>query len=115
MSDIGIHKGSNGCISLDEIADAPVVAMDIEASGTHLDRDIPYGYSITCRDDSSYFTGMHDSFFSDIVTDENRGVIAHNAKYERSMLKKKGIIRDEWIDTMIAAHLLEYPELSLEF
>ena len=57
---------------------------------------------------------MHDAFFPNLLADESKLKIAHNAKYDRSMLKKAGITIDNLCDPMIAAHLLEYQSLSLE-
>ncbi len=115
MSDCGIHTTNGEIVSLDALAEAPILALDVESSGYHIGTDIPYGYSISSVPTSSYYAGINDAFFADLIMDDSKTKIAFNAKFDRSMLKKVGIPADNWCDPMVAAHLLEAPMLSLEF
>ncbi len=115
MSDCAIHTTNGITVSLETLANSSILALDVEGSGVHTGRDIPYGYSITTEPDSSFYASIHDAFFADLVMDDARVKLAHNAKFDRSMLKKAGITADNWYCTMVAAHLLEAPMLSLEF
>ena len=115
MSDCAIHTTDGTVVDLEMLANAPVLALDIEGSGYYIGTDIPYGYSISSVPTSSYYASMHDAFFANLIKDDSKTKIAFNAKFDRSMLKKAGIVADNWCDPMIAAHLLEAPMLSLEF
>ena len=109
------HSVDGSLVSLETLASSPFLALDVEASGLSAGIDIPYGYSITSVPTSSYYASMDDAFFPNLIADDSKMKIAHNAKYDRTMLKKRGIIADNWCDPMIAAHLLEAPMLSLQF
>ncbi|KKL05811.1 hypothetical protein LCGC14_2602320, partial [marine sediment metagenome] len=115
MSDCGIHTTDGTVVNLDTLAKAPILALDIEGSGYHVGTDIPYGYSISCVPTSSYYAGIDNAFFANLIMDDSKTKIAFNAKFDRAMLKKVGIRADNWCDPMVAAHLLEAPSLSLEF
>ena len=115
MSDCGIHTTNGEVVSLDTLAKAPIIALDVEGSGYHIGTDLPYGYSISCVPTSSYYAGIDNAFFANLIMDDSKTKIAFNAKFDRSMLKKVGITADKWCDPMVAAHLLEAPMLSLEF
>ena len=99
---------------LRDLQSSDAIGVDIESSGVNIATDVPYGYSIAANQNSVYFVGMHNRFFSDIVADERRTKICHNAKFDRSMFKKSGIEINNLCDTIIAAHLLELPFVSLE-
>ncbi len=115
MGDYATHTRNGTLVDLETLANSPTLALDVEGSGYHTGTDIPYGYSISSVPTSSYYASMHDAFFADLIRDDSKVKIAFNAKYDRSMLKKAGVVADNWCDPMIAAHLLEAPMLSLEF
>lgn len=115
MGDYAAHTTDGIMATLEQFVSAPVLAFDVEGSGFHIGTDVPYGFSIACGPNSSYYASIHDAFFLSLLADESKLKIAHNAKYDRSMLKKIGITIDNLCDPMIAAHLLEAPMLSLQF
>ncbi len=96
------------------LANAHTLAFDIEASGVDIIDDIPYGFSITHRPDQSFYASADNDIFIELLADPSRLLIAHNAKYDRAMAIKLGVIADNLCDTMIAAHLLEDVGLSLK-
>ncbi len=114
MSDYATHSTNGALVDLETLANSPILALDTEGSGYHIGTDRPYGFSVTSVPTSAYYASMHDSFFSSLIADDSKLKVAHNAKYDRSMLKKAGTIADNWCDPMIAAHLLEWQSLSLE-
>ncbi len=115
MSDCAIHSTNGAVVSLETLANASILALDVEGSGVHAGIDIPYGYSISSVPTSSYYASIQNAFFANLIRDDSKCKIAFNAKFDRTMLKKAGIVADNWCDPMIAAHLLEAPMLSLEF
>lgn len=96
------------------LANADVLAFDIETSGVHTAVDIPYGFSLTSRPDEAYFVHMNNRFFTDLLANEGTLKIAQNAKFDRSMLMKSGVEVNNLCCTMIAAHLLEENRLNLK-
>ncbi len=114
MLDFSYVSTDGSLPDLDELVSAEVLAIDIEGSGTDMGRDIPYGFSLACKPTSAYYTHMDNRFFTDLLADDNKLKIAHNAKFDRSMFKKRGVIADRWCCTMVAAHLLEEYQLSLK-
>lgn len=100
--------------NIQTLVDARILSVDTETSGVNVVLDRPYGYSLSPDGLCAYFVNMNNGFFSSLVVDDNRYKIAHNAKFDRSMFKSRSMIADNWIDTMVAAHLLEEGQLSLE-
>lgn len=89
-------------------------AFDIESTGTDLSTSIPLGYSLSPDPSIVYYTTIDDPLFHHIVSSNTGLKIAHNASFDRSMLKKAGIIIDNLACTMVAAHLLQQTRLSLK-
>lgn len=96
------------------LAKAQLVAFDIEGSGTNLGTSIPYGFSLAYNPSGAYYASIGNQYLKAVLANPNRLKIAHNASYDRSMMKKGGLIIDNLCDTMIAAHLLGEPMLSLK-
>ena len=115
MLDFGYASFDQSQPDLEQLMTANPISVDIESSGISIISDVPYGYSLTNNVNSAYFVWMHNGFFADLLTNEDTLKIAHNAKFERSMLKRSNIIANNWCDTIIAAHLIEEKELSLEY
>lgn len=114
MNGYATHVKKGELVSIETLANSPALAFDVEGSGFHVGTDRPYGYSITDNSDSAYYASVHDSLFRELLADETKVKFAHNAKYDRAMLAKAGLVIDNLGDPMIAAHLLEYPSLSLQ-
>lgn len=93
---------------------APVVAFDVESTGSHIGTDLPVGFSLAYEPNSAYYAHMGDEYLLSVLSDPSRLKIAHYSSFDRSMMKKAGITIDNLCDTMIAAHLLEEPVLSLK-
>lgn len=96
------------------LADAKVLAFDVESTGPHVGTDLPVGFSLAYSPDSAYYGHIEDPYLRPILADPSRLKVAHNASFDRSMAKKAGITIDNLCCTMIAAHLLERTELSLK-
>jgi len=90
-----------------------LLAFDVEGTGTHPRSDVPLGYSMSIHPSSAYYVDIDNQYLKQALMNPNTLYIAHNAKYDRSMLKKAGITINNLCDTMIAAHLCEEPHLSL--
>jgi len=114
MLDFGYVSIDGSSPDLNALADASILAFDTETSGLNVATSIPYGFSLTSTPNSAYYAYMNNRFFTDLLADDSRIKVAHNAKFDRSMLKKFGIVVNNLCDTMIAAHLLEENRLSLE-
>ncbi len=100
--------------TLDSLFSAPTLAFDVESTGTHTRRDVPIGFSIAGDADNGFFIPVDDRYHCQLLADE-KAYIAHNGKYDRSMVLKLGITVDNICDTMIAAHLCEEAELNLPY
>jgi len=96
------------------LAGSNVVAFDVEASGTNIGTGVPYGFSLSCDPRSAYYADVGCDYLRIMLSNPSKLKIAHNASYDRSMMKKVGVTIDNLCDTMIAAHLLEEPRLSLK-
>ena len=114
MLDFGYVSSNGQEPDLDELVSANLIAFDTETSGVNIAKDHPYGLSLTANPECAFYTGMDNRFFLDLLADESVTKLIHNAPFDRAMLKKYGITIDNLCDTMIAAHLLEEPRLSLE-
>jgi len=114
MLDFGYCSTDSSLPDLSALADASVLSFDTETSGVNVAKDIPYGFSLASSPNSAYYTYMGNRFFMDLLANEQTLKVAHNAKFDRSMLKKFGITINNLCCTMIAAHLLEENRLSLE-
>jgi len=114
MLDYGYCSVNGTQPDLDALVNASVLSFDAETSGVNVAKDIPYGFSLASNPNSAYYTYMNNRFFTDLLADEQTLKVAHNAKFDRSMLKKFGITINNLCCTMIAAHLLEENRLSLE-
>lgn len=98
-------------ISLD---DCPILAFDVEATGVEVGTARPLGFSVAYEDSRAVYAGFGSKYFWTLLSNPDRLYIAHNAKYDRSMMKKAGFVVDNLFDTMIAAHLLLEKDLSLK-
>lgn len=99
---------------IDELVAAPVLAFDVETTGVDIGISYPLGFSLAYKPKGAYYTDARNEFFKAVLASETRLKIAHNAKFDRSMVKKLGLRMDNLCCTMIAAHLLELESLSLQ-
>jgi len=106
-------KASGSEARLRSLLEAHRLSFDVEATGTDVGSDVPIGFSLACSGDDGYYTQMENHFFKSLLA-MDKLYIAHNASYDRSMMKKGGVIVDNLACTQIAAHLLEEPQLSLK-
>lgn len=106
------EDGSKG--DLDELMAARVLAFDVEATGVHMARSQPLGFSLAYKPTGAYYTMIDNDLFKQVLADDKRLKLAHNAKYDRSMMKKVGVRVDNLCDPMIGAHLLGLESLSLQ-
>lgn len=90
------------------------LAFDVEGTGVNVGTSLPLGFSLAHSLTGAYYATIDNQFFKDLLADQHRLKIAHNAIYDRSMMKKGGVIIDRLCCTMIAAHLLEEDRLSLK-
>ncbi len=97
-----------------ELMAATTLAFDIEGSGVSVGRDYPIGFSMAHNSTNGCYRPIDDTEFKSILGDETKLKIAFNAKYDRSMMVKAGLVLDNLADPMIAAHLLEMQNLSLK-
>lgn len=91
-----------------------LLSLDIEATGVSIIRDEPIGVGLCPVPSYACYVGANE-FPREVVLGSDRPVIAHNATYDRSMLLKLGIEVNNFIDTMVAAHMLGEEPLSLEY
>jgi len=98
---------------LESLIKAPSLSFDVEATGTNVGSSTALGLSLACSPSNGYYSPIENHFFKNLLA-LDRLYIAQNAPYDRSMMKKAGVIVDNLADTMVAAHLLEKPMLSLK-
>lgn len=98
---------------LEGLMEAPRLAFDVEGTGTNIHSSVPLGLSLAYCQFNGYYSPIEIHFFKNLLA-MNKLYIAHNASYDRSMIKKAGVVVDNVADTMIAAHLLEMQMLSLK-
>lgn len=96
------------------LAKARLVAFDVEATGLHMGTSVPYGFSLACSPNGAYFACTDNQYLRAVLASSSKLKIAHNAPYDRSMMKKAGLVIDNLCDTMVAAHLLGEVRLSLK-
>jgi len=114
MSDYAYLSLDGSLEDRQRLGESPILAFDVEGSGTNMGKDVPYGFSLACEPTGAYYADINSTYFRQLLSDPNRLYIAHNAKYDRSMMKKAGVMVDNLCDTMIAAHLLWEQKLSLK-
>jgi len=114
MLDFGYVTLDGSPPDISALADASILSFDTETSGTNVARDFPWGFSLASNPNSAYYTTMHNRCFTDLLADEEVLKVAHNAKFDRSMFKKRGVTVDNLCCTMVAAHLLEENRLNLK-
>jgi len=98
----------------DSLINASALAFDVEATGINLGVNMPYGFSVGCDINKAYYASADHPWFRAVLGDESKLKVAHNAKFDRSMMKKAGFEINNLYCTMIAAHLLELDYLSLK-
>ena len=98
---------------LEGLVKAPCLSFDVESTGTDVGSSVALGLSLASNPLDGYYSHIENHFFMNLLA-MNKLYIAHNAPYDRSMVKKAGVIVDNIADTMVAAHLLEFPQLSLK-
>lgn len=100
---------------LESLDSSQLVSFDVETTGRDIVRARMLGSSITDSPSHAYFfpTG-HTEFPARILGDNSVPKVAHNAIFDRSILKRYGVVVDNIIDTMIAAHLAGEPFLGLK-
>jgi len=97
---------------IDGLTNSKVLAFDVETSGLSLSSSTNLGFSLAHRYDDAYYV-RPDHEFAKLLTDD-RIKVAHNASFDRSMMKKEGVcINNNIACTMVAANMLELKELSL--
>jgi len=101
---------------LDALHNAKVVAIDLETSGTNVAKDVPFiiGASIDGKSGVAVPFG-YDLFPWRILEDDKVLKIAHNATFDRSMLKRQAIWTQNYADTLILAHMLWNTHLDLKY
>ena len=98
----------------DSLLNADMLAFDIEGSGVHTYKSWPYGFSLAPNQDSAYYAPIENEYFRFLLANPDRLYLGHNVKFDRSMMKKMGVVIDNVACTMVAAHLCLRGELSLE-
>ncbi len=100
--------------TIDDLFERDLLSFDIESSGTHVRKDVPFGFTIAADSDKSFWVNADDHYYTQLLNNPDTTYLTHNGKFDRSMAKKLGITIDNICDTMIAAHLLEEPYLNLK-
>jgi DNA polymerase-1 len=100
--------------TIDNLFERDLLSFDIESSGTHVRKDVPFGFTIAADEDKSFWVNADDHYYTQLLNNPDTTYLTHNGKFDRSMAKKLGITIDNICDTMIAAHLLEEPYLNLK-
>lgn len=113
--DFGYVSYSGTKPQLKMLANSKMLAVDAETTGLNMATDNLVCYSITESEDHAYMVSQDNRFFANMLADETKCKLGHNMKFDRAMFKKKGITFNNVCDTMVAAHLLEYPSLSLDY
>lgn len=114
MPDYAFYSTDGSGPDFGVLVDAPALAFDVEATGINMGVNMPYGFSTACETNRGYYASVDNEFFRRLLSDETKLKVAHNAKYDRSMLKKAGLEINNLYCTMIAAHLLEFDFLALK-
>lgn len=112
----GVYIGPAGTEpDVDSLHTASTLAFDVEASGVHVAADDPIGVSFAASPRSGYyFPWGHERLPWRALENPSVLKVAHNAVYDRSMLKKHGILANNFADTLVAAHLLWEQHLNLK-
>lgn len=112
----GVYVGPDGTEpDVDSLHTASTLAFDVEASGVHVAVDDPIGVSFAVDSNSGYyFPWGHERFPWQQLENPDVLKVAHNAVYDRSMLKKQGILANNFADTLVAAHMLWEQHLNLK-
>lgn len=100
--------------SLNEVMGSPVLAFDVESTGLNAGRAVPLGVSVASLPGAAFYVSKDYMPGLVFLEDPSKVLIAHNGKFDRSMLKKAGYTVDSIIDTMIAAHLIGTYPLKLK-
>ncbi len=110
----GFVDVEGGQYNLDALEAADTISFDIESTGVHTYKDWPYGFSLAHDIGCAYYSPVNNPYFMELLAEPGRLHVGHNIKFDRSQLKKCGVVVDNVADTMIAAHLLHRDRLSLE-
>ena len=99
----------------DSLNTADLMAFDVESSGLHPATHDFIGVSFAVNTSSGYYFQCGDERFPwQQLENPNVLKVAHNAAFDRLMLKKQGILANNFADTLIAAHMLWDEHLSLK-
>ncbi len=99
--------------AIDNLFGRDLLSFDVESSGTHTRKDVPFGFTISGGADKSFWVNADDRYYINLLNDPNATYITHNGKFDRTMVKKLGVTVENFCDTMIAAHLMEDSPLNL--
>ena len=76
-------KSSDGSPEdFEELFYAAIVAFDVEATGVNTSTSLPYGFSLSHKPGTAYYTAIETDFFRKLLVAGGKLCIAHNAKYE---------------------------------
>ena len=95
-----------------ELESSSMLAFDIESTGTNIGASIPLGLSLACGKGGAVYVPI-DHPYKQLLANEGVLKLAHNASFDRAMLKKAGVEANNICCTMVAAHMLEDTSLSL--
>jgi DNA polymerase-1 len=106
--------GSGVTQSIEEIFNAPVLALDAESTGLNTGSAIPVGVSVASRPDAAFY--LHKDYREGLaqITSPDKTIFGHNIKYDRSMLKKLGFTINNVVCTLVACHMLEMRPADLK-
>jgi len=111
--DYGFVSRDGSSEDLSALMSASILALDVEGTGTHSHKDVPLGFSIASSPHSAYYADIDNHYFRSMLSDPNKLIIAHNAKFDRTEMKHVGVTIDNLCCTLIAAHLCEDYPLNL--
>lgn len=92
---------------IDGLMEAGILGFDVETTGVHSFRDTNLGLSLAYREEDGYYVPPEHPF-ARLLLRKDTIKVAHNASFDRNMMKRVGINIDEnIICTQVAAHLVQ--------
>lgn len=100
-------------MDINDLFNKDMISFDVESTGVHMRTDVPLGFGVASSQSEGFYVPVEDQYYCQLLNDPTKTYIAFNAKFDRAMMKKAGVIIDNLCDPMIAAHLCEENGLSL--
>jgi len=93
--------------NINSLFNSGMIGFDVETTGTHIYKSSHLGSSFAHRREDAYYVPCTHPF-NMLLLDENKVKVAHNASFDRSMMKKAGItINKNLVCTQVAAQMVQ--------